>query len=130
MTRGLLDTSVLIADLDDWEALPDEACISIISIAELHYGVLKAKDDRARRLRLSRLGDIEEKMPVLPIDSRVARAYATLADAVTKAGRSPRPRCMDLWIAATALTQKLTLYTRNPDDLKGLESLVTIRVVV
>lgn len=36
---------------------------------------------------------------------------------------------MDLWIAATALTLQIPLYTRNPADFVGLESLVEVRVV-
>jgi predicted nucleic acid-binding protein len=36
---------------------------------------------------------------------------------------------MDLWIAATALTHQLPLYTRNPEDFKGVEGLIEIRAV-
>lgn len=130
LTQGLLDTSILVAGINDladptWQ--PDEACISIISIAELHYGLLKAKDDRVRRLRAMRLGAIEAKLPVLPITAQVARAYAMVADIVSRAGRSPRPRSMDLWIAATAFTNNLPLYTLNMADLAGLEGHIDIR---
>lgn len=129
VARGLLDTSVLIADLGDASVLPDEACISVVSLAELHFGVLRAKDDITRQLRLRRLGAIEATIPAIGIDAAIARAYASVADAVALAGRSPRPRSMDLWIAATALTQNLPLFTRNEDDFKGLTSLVDIRAI-
>ncbi len=42
MTRGILDTSVLIAT--DVAPIPGELAISIISVAELQFGVLVATD--------------------------------------------------------------------------------------
>lgn len=131
MSLGLLDTSVLIArdDADLQEALPEEAAISVASLAELHYGVLVAKDDETRQERLRRLGAIESTFEPLPIDALVARAFATLAHAVRAAGRQHRARVMDLWIAATALTHSVPLYTRNPDDFAPLGELVEVRPV-
>ena len=47
-SRGLLDTSVLIATETgrplDIDALPDEVFISVVTIAELQAGVLAAAD--------------------------------------------------------------------------------------
>lgn len=130
VTRGVLDTSILIAtDLDGSDILPDEACISVVSLAELHYGVLVAKDDVKRRHRLRRLGTIEAKFPVVTIDVDIARLYAAVAHTVLNAGRSPRARTMDLWIAATAYARNLPLYTRNRDDFNGLETMIELRVV-
>jgi predicted nucleic acid-binding protein len=57
----------------------------------------------------------------------VARAFAAVAHAVKLAGRQPRARVMDLWIAATALSHGLPLYTRNPDDFQGLDELIEVR---
>ena len=130
MSRGLLDTSVLIArEREDLEAvLPDEAAISVASLAELHYGVLVARDE-VRQERLRRLGAIESTFEPLPIDAAVARAFAAVAHAVKSAGRQPRARIMDLWIAATALTHGLPLYTRNLDDFAALSELVEVRPV-
>ncbi len=132
MSRGLLDTSVLIGQDDESELarlLPEESAISVASLAELHYGVLVAKDEAIRHLRLRRLGAIESALQPLPIDATVARAFATIAHAVKVAGRQPRARTMDLWIAATALAERLPLYTRNPADFVGLEQLVEIKAV-
>lgn len=130
MSRGLLDTSVLIArEREDLEAvLPDEAAISVASLAELHYGVLVARDE-VRQERLRRLGAIESTFEPLPIDAAVARAFAAVAHAVKSAGRQPRARIMDLWIAATALTHGLPLYTRNLDDFAALSELVEVRPI-
>lgn len=35
---------------------------------------------------------------------------------------------MDLWIAATAVTHRIPLYTRNPHDFEGLEDLLEVRI--
>jgi len=130
-SRGLLDTSVLIARYDDAELarlLPQEVSISVATLAELHFGVLVAKDEITRRQRLLRLGSIESAFQPIPIDTPVARAFAAIAHAVKISGRQPRSRVMDLWIAATALVYRLPLYTRNPADFAGLEELVEIQI--
>lgn len=131
LKRGLLDTSVLIAQDDQAAAfdLPAELAISVATLAELHYGVLIAKNDEIRRHRLRRMGVIESTFQPIPIDPSIARAFATVAHAVQRAGRKPRARTMDLWIAATALALELPLFTRNAADFIGLEGLVVVRPV-
>jgi predicted nucleic acid-binding protein len=132
MNRGLLDTSILIAveeETDLAERLPEEVAISVATLAELHYGVLRAGSDFVRQHRLRRLGQIESAFQPIPIDAAISRAFATVAHAVKNAGRQPRARVMDLWIAATALVHELPLYTRNAEDFVGLEKLVELRVV-
>lgn len=132
MSRGLLDTSVVIAQEEDdglGSSLPEELAISVATLAELHYGVLVARTPEIRQHRLRRLGDVESLFHTLPIDAAVARSFATVAHAVKTAGRQPRARVMDLWIAATALTHSVPVYTRNPDDFEGLESLVEVHTV-
>jgi len=132
LSRGLLDTSVLIAREEDSQlesSLPQEIAISVATLAELHFGVLVAKDDETRQLRLRRLGIIEATLQPIPIDAPIARAFAAVAQAVKAAGRQPRARIMDLWIAATALALRIPLYTRNPQDFEGLQGLIQVRVV-
>lgn len=125
--RGLLDTSVVIAH--EVEDLPDVAAISAATLAELHFGVHLARDDRARRARLRRLTEIETRFDPLPVDAPVARSYGALAHLVVTAGRQPRRRAMDLLIAATAQVHDVPLYTRDAQDLRGLEDEIDIRVV-
>ena len=132
MSRGVLDTSILISQDDDTslaEALPEEASISVVTLAELHYGVLVAKNDEIRQHRLRRLGVIEATFQPIAIDSAVARAFAAVAKAIKSVGRQPRARVMDLWIAATALSLDAPVYTRNGEDFEGLDSLVEVRVI-
>lgn len=123
MSRGILDTSVLIAT--DVAPLPGELAISIVSLAELQFGVLIATD-HVRAARLSRLSAIQRRFDPLPVDDAVADSYAQLAARVAQIGRQPRARVMDLLIAATAHAHNATVYTRNPGDLAGLDDLITI----
>lgn len=122
--RAILDTSVVIAP--NVVALPGELGISAATIAELQFGVLVAKKETVRAARLRRLSRLQRSFDPLPIDDAVAVSYGELAAAVVRAGRQPRARTMDLLIAATAHAHGARLYTRNPDDLLGLDELVEV----
>lgn len=125
--KAILDTSVLIAT--DLSALSGELAISAVSLAELHFGILVAKDAEVRAERLRKLTEFRRTFEPLPIDDAVAASYGRLATAVVTAGRQPRSRVMDLLIAATAHSQAARLYTRDADDLAGIEHLVEIVTV-
>jgi predicted nucleic acid-binding protein len=124
VTRGILDTSILVAN--DVAPIPGELAISVASIAELHFGLLVAENDETRATRLARLSAIQRRFDALPIDDAVAESYGRLAARVAAVGRQPRARVMNLLIAATAHAHGATVYTRNADDLAGLEDLITI----
>ena len=126
--RGLLDTSVII-DLEslDVDALPIEAAISSITLAELAAGPHATDDPAERARRQDRVQRTEAQFDPIPFDVNAARAYGRIYAAVAAAGRKARgPRAVDLMIAAVALAQDLPLYTRNPKDLGGLKGLVDI----
>jgi toxin FitB len=125
--RGLLDTSVLVAT--NVEGLPDQAAISAASLAELHFGVMLATTDSARRNRLRRLAELESLFDPLPIDAAVARAYGALTHVVVSSGQQVRRRVMDLLIAATAHAHEVPLYTRDRRDFEVLSGEVDIRFV-
>jgi len=113
--KGLLDTSVFVAreagrPLDN---LPDEPAISVITLAELHLGVLHAKDGQTRARRLRTVTRVERKFDAIPIDSEVARTFASIVGEARAAGR--RPRVMDVWIAATGVRHGLVVYTQDAD---------------
>jgi len=127
LPRGLLDTCVVI-DLQviDPASLPVEAAVSSIVLAELAQGVAMTKDPAEMMARAQRLADVEAEFAALPFDREAARRFGTLVALTVKANRDPRPRRMDLMIAATAAAQGLPLFTRNADDFKGLEQGVTV----
>lgn len=125
--RVLLDTSAVIdlerLDLADLaNAVPT---VSAVTVAELAFG-LDVDDLLERQARTDRFYAVLADMPVLPFDLAAARLYGTLAATVRRAGRNPRPRRLDLQIAATAGAHSLPLLTRNPDDFAGLADLVTV----
>jgi hypothetical protein len=122
--RAILDTSVVIAT--DVEPLDGEVAISAITLAELHFGVLVANQQKVRSERLRRLMIVQRKFDALPVDDAVAASYGQVAAAVVDAGRQPRARSMDLLIAATAHAHSARLYTRNASDFDGLGDLVDV----
>ncbi|WP_077101332.1 type II toxin-antitoxin system VapC family toxin [Mycobacterium terramassiliense] len=125
---GLIDTSVVI-DLDhiDAEQLPIELAISALTMAELAAGPHATAEAHERARRQDRLQRAEASFDPLPFDGDSARAYGRIYAAIVAAGRKARgPRAVDLLIAATAVAANLALYTRNVDDFRGLDDLLTI----
>ncbi|MFO1503227.1 MAG: type II toxin-antitoxin system VapC family toxin [Steroidobacteraceae bacterium] len=130
MTRGLLDTSVLVDhDRLDASRLPDDSAIAAITLAELNAGPHATTDDAERARRQDRLLWVASTWDPLPFDAAAARAYGLVFAAMRRAGRSSRARLADLLIASTALANDLPVYTRNPADFAGLEELLHIETV-
>ncbi len=121
---SVLDTSILIAEAP--ARVAGEIAISIISVAELQFGVLVARDDRGRARRLARLSAILRRFEPLPVDASVAASYGELAAATHRAGRKATSRSLDLMIAATAHAHGARLVTSNSDDLSHLANLIEI----
>jgi predicted nucleic acid-binding protein len=129
--RGLLDTSVFIAaesgrPLDE-ERIPEEAALSVVTLAELQAGVLAAGDTavRARRMAtLAAVGDIE----IIGIDEAAALTWAHMRVHLAQAGR--RCNVNDLWIAATAASRGLAVVTQDDDfgPVEGVGGLQVVRV--
>jgi predicted nucleic acid-binding protein len=134
--QGLLDTNILI--LRTWidpAELPDEMAISAVTLAELSAGPHEVRRndeqdrydepaERARRLEV--LQRVESEFDPVPFDAEAARIFGRVTAAVISAGRKPRARLADLMIASTAIAEGLPLFTTNPDDFTGLDSLTRI----
>ncbi|MGM1065672.1 type II toxin-antitoxin system VapC family toxin [Saccharothrix sp. Mg75] len=127
---GVLDTCVYIdlAKLDR-ATLPRSSELTAITLAELHQGITAAKDSVSQAVRAERLGVAIANFEPLPFDGRAAARYGSLVGLTRAANRDPRPRKTDLMIAAIASVHGLPLYTRNPKDFVGLESVVEIITV-
>ncbi len=115
--RGLLDTSVFIADEQGRaltrEDLPDEAAISVVTLAELELGVHLADTEVRRGGRLRTLHAVRSTYVALSIDETVASAFAELVAIARGAGR--RPAVQDTWIAATARAHGVAVYAQDSD---------------
>jgi predicted nucleic acid-binding protein len=128
---GLLDTSVLIAaekgrDLRA-EALPENAAISIVTVAELRAGILSAPDIESRDRRLATLERISGTA-ILPVDHSVARVWAGMRAYLAASGKGVSVN--DLWIAATAAAAEMPVITQDRDfnALSGVNGLTVIEV--
>lgn len=129
--RGLLDTSVFIAvefaRPVDASLLPDQSVVCPVTIAELQAGVLAAADLDIRARRLATLESIAD-VEVLAIDADVAAEWARLRVHLAETGK--RVNVNDLWIAATAVVNRLPVVSQDDDfdPLKGVSGLEVIRV--
>ncbi len=94
-------------------SLPDESAISVITLAELHLGVLLTKDGATRALRLRTVSRVERDLEAIPIDAEVARVFASIVAEARQSGR--RPSVMDVWIAATGVRHGLVVFTQDAD---------------
>lgn len=122
--KAVLDTSVLISD-----SAPTgiEAAISVISLTELHFGVLLATDPDERARRIDRLARIESTFDPLLVTAEVSRTWGRLAAAVAQRSGKPRRRQLDLAIAATAVVNNAALLTENLADFEIIRDLVDAR---
>lgn len=110
MSGDLLDTSVLIAPTIAAVAdLPVSAAISVITLGELHAGVLLARDTAVEDARRTRLLAIKSHFAPLPVDELVAERYGEVL-AVARSERRTA-KATDLLIIATAAAHSRTLHT-------------------
>jgi predicted nucleic acid-binding protein len=127
--RGVLDTSVFIAAESGRalreDALPAEAAICVVTLAELHAGVLAATDVDTRARRMATLDSVVD-IELLPIDEAAAITWARMRARLAEAGR--RVNVNDLWIAACAASRELPVVTQD-DDFAPLVQLADLRVI-
>jgi predicted nucleic acid-binding protein len=125
----VLDTSVFIAEEQERplraEQLPDEAAISVVTLAELELGIHMATSDDVRARRLATLGAVRATYVALIVDEAVAAAFAELVATARKAGR--RMKVQDAWIAATAKAHGAAVYTQDA-GFDGIPGLRVVRV--
>lgn len=110
-------------------SIADTLSVSAVSVAELHYGVGAAVDPVEQHHRRRRLRLVTDTYDVLSFDVDAAESYGLVTDLVRQAGRNPRPRRIDLLIAATAIQHGLALATRNAADLRHLERVLAVVAV-
>lgn len=122
LTSGQMESSNVIAATGDVPVF-----VSAISLGELTFGVESCADPVERAARAASLRQIEAR-PTLLVTRDTASAFGLLAAAVKRAGRSPRPRYNDLWIAAQAIQHGYALVTLNVDDFVGLPGLRLIEL--
>lgn len=104
----------------------DRIFLSVISLAELRYGVDRmANGKRKHRLHewlLSELpGRFEDRM--LPVDATIADCWGKIVALCELAGQPIS--VMDAFLAATAEVHKLTLVSRNVSDFRMVTKIIS-----
>ena len=119
----VISTVILLGRLSDPSLLPDEAVVSVITLAELSAGPHVARSSDERAARQAHLQQAESDFDPIPFDTNAARAFGRVAAGLRAAGRKPAARAYDALIAATAIAEGLPLYTCNPDDFQNMDEL-------
>jgi len=91
-------------------------------LAELEYGLYRAKTDDQRIRRMDAIMRIRE-MPCLTIDKATAGIFARLTAQFDSAGKPATYRTHDVWIAAIAIQHRHAVLTRNVKDFEGIPGL-------
>ena len=129
MARYLLDTNICIyirqkrpqAVLKRFEKLSvGDAAISVVTYGELAYGAERSPDAH-RKANRQLLAELLELLPVLPMPKTVGDAYGALREALERGGQMIGNN--DLWIAAHAKAEGLTLVTNNEREFKRVPGL-------
>ena len=103
----------------------DRIFISVVSLAELRYGVERMAAGR-RRSRLEQW--LRHELPlrfesrILPVDTEVAEAWGKIVSRSEAAGRPIG--AMNAFLAATAETHQMTLVTHNVSDFRLLKAVL------
>lgn len=130
-SRGLLDTSVLIAIESGrslrTEAMPETVAISVVTKAELRVGIFAAEDVETRDRRLATF-ELANRIVSLPVDEAVSRAWAQMRAYARASER--KIRINDMWIGATAAAHEIPVVTQDGDfdALNGVAGLTVIPV--
>ncbi|KRE70993.1 PIN domain-containing protein [Arthrobacter sp. Soil762] len=123
----LLDTNVLIAPPAVWPA-GTVLGSSIISLAELQFGIRSSASEEIRRNRVRRLAVWRELMDWILFDEHAAESYGELAARV-KLLRPQHARSKEIMIAAQAHSLGIPLMTRNARDFELVQDVVEILTV-
>lgn len=130
----LCDTSVLV-DIDRGgvdervERLDEEGrhAISTVTVTELRLGVNKryGEDDRGRQDALDRLDRLLARFEIIDADRAVATAAADIVASLQRRGE-PLHDLHDVYVAATARTEQLSVLTANVDHFDRIDDVTVV----
>jgi tRNA(fMet)-specific endonuclease VapC len=116
MIRYMLDTNIVSCLLREQPAVTkrvvakqmSDLCISVITEAELLFGL--AKRPEAKKLHLA-VSELLKRVEVLPWDSEAAECYGNVRATLERSGTTIAP--LDLLIGCHAQSLKLVLVTND-----------------
>ena len=120
----VVDTSALL----DWHlvGVDEPFTVSILTRAELEFGIGMARDVTEREVRARRLAEWDARVDWLPYDENATRSYGILATACARVGAKAKARALDLHIAAQAHSVGAGVLTFNTGDFAPVRHLVRI----
>jgi predicted nucleic acid-binding protein len=120
----LLDTNILI-DYELYAFDPEETySASVLSRAELEFGICKAPTAQEREIRQAVLADLDTRFKWKPFDLRASQGYGIVAGTAPVSGAKVRSK--DALIAGQAYSLQAGVMTRNMSDFAPFSHLVTI----
>ncbi|PUB26935.1 hypothetical protein C8K30_105163 [Promicromonospora sp. AC04] len=120
----LLDTNILI-DLDLYEFDSDEEYgASILSRADLEFGIHAAKNPHDAAERTRRINHLDQRFAWVELDIESTRSYGIVAAGARASGAKIRSK--DALIAAQAHRHGAAVMTANIDDFKPFDHLVEV----
>ncbi len=99
----------------------DQLCISVVTAGELAYGFSRAVPSRRLLNIQTKLDMLLQTIPTRPLPTSVAGHYGEVRSALEKKGIPIGGN--DLWLAAHALAEKLTLVTHNTWEFERVDGL-------
>ena len=123
----MLDTNICIYTIKQkpaevlnrfMEEIPKGLCISAITLAELKHGVEKSAKPKQNEMALAQL---LVALTVIPFDDLAAVEYGKICADLERKGR--KIGTMDMLIAASALSEGMTLVTNNTREFERVSGL-------
>jgi len=116
MEKGKVNFEKLVQGRED-----EEFFLSVITASELLHGVNRAKTPEQRMKRSSFVEGLLDSIPILPVDLSVARTHSKIMAEITEAKGTVGIH--DSWIAATCISNGLTLISKNKKDFEKMPGL-------
>ena len=125
--KFMLDTNIIVYAKNNRPAsvlkrfmtyMPEDMCVSAITMAELEFGACNSSNPDQNRLALTAF---LARFAILPFDVNAAREYGVIRADLTRKGALIGAN--DLLIAAHAKSLGLTLITNNTREFDRVEGL-------
>ncbi len=122
LERGVLHAADLEAAAEG-----DDVFVAPVTLAEMEYGVRRARGERQRQSRARGLALVKAR-PCLPIDGPAGEIFGRIAADLDSMGHPSKHRAQDLWIASLALQHGFKVLTQNRSDFDDIPGLTVLSV--
>jgi hypothetical protein len=129
--RGAVEDAAVVAEVGELEQRAIAGVDTLHRVAGAALGQRAGRnaaprEAAARATHVENLGVAVADFEPLPFDGEAASRFGTLVPLTLATDLNPRPRRLDLMIAAIASVRGPPLFTRNADDFEGLEDTVPV----